>query len=95
MVQFHISLPDTLGGFVRAQIDEGRYASVEDYVRTLIEADQQTQDWMDECSRDPRIEALVIEGVKSGSAGPMSKDDWDALKRPYLDRMRTSSPSSE
>jgi putative addiction module CopG family antidote len=95
MVQFNISLPETLGGYVQAQIDDGRYASVGDYVRTLIEADQRERDLLEECLRDSNVEALVIEGIESGDAGPMSKQDWDALKRPFLDRMRTSSHGAD
>jgi putative addiction module CopG family antidote len=95
MVQFNISLPEPLGGYVRAQIDEGRYASVEDYVRTLIEADQQERDLLEQCARDPSVEALVIEGIESGDAGPMRTEDWDTLKRPFVKRIGQHSQNAE
>jgi putative addiction module CopG family antidote len=95
MLQFNISLPEPLAGYVRAQIDEGRYPSLEDYVRTLIEADQQERYVLQAWFHDPRVGALVIEGIESGDAGPMTKQDWDALKRPLLEPTRTNSHRAE
>lgn len=40
MASMNVSLPDPMREFVQARIENGRYASVSDYVRDLIRRDQ-------------------------------------------------------
>ncbi len=40
MASMNVSLPDPMRAFVQSRIDDGRYASVSDYVRDLIRRDQ-------------------------------------------------------
>ena len=83
MVHLKISLPDPLGDYVHAQIDDGRSATVEEYVRTLIQADREEQERIGRLANDPDVALLVQEGLASGNAGPMTDEDWENLKRPY------------
>ena len=44
MATMNISVPSPMRDWVQAQIDEGKYASVSDYVRDLIRRDQQEKE---------------------------------------------------
>ncbi|MBW3596751.1 MAG: hypothetical protein KY475_05685 [Planctomycetes bacterium] len=88
MVQFTISLPEPLRDYVNAQIDDGRSASVDEFLRGLIQADREEQERFDQWTRDPRVEQLVREGFASGDAGPMTDDDWESLTRPFHEQVK-------
>ena len=50
-----ISLPESLTAFVEQQVASGKYASIEQYLRSLIEADQKQK------ARE-HLETLIQEG---------------------------------
>jgi antitoxin ParD1/3/4 len=60
MATVHISLPDPLQEWVDAQARDGRYGSAGDYIRELIERDQQRTDRLAE------LQLLITEGLESG-----------------------------
>lgn len=64
-----ISLPEKMSHFVTKQIDTGRYASVSDYMRSLIRNDQDKKELAFE-----ELRLLIKEGEK-GEAVPFSMDD--------------------
>lgn len=74
MTTMNISLPDELKDFVEEQIQKGGFSSVSEYVRDLIRAAQKR-------AAQERLEALLLEGLESGDATPMTADDWEALRK--------------
>jgi len=73
MQSMNISLPDPLKTFVDAQIAEGRYSSVSEYVRELIRADEKRK-------AEEQLEALLMEGLQ-GEERELTRDDWQAIRR--------------
>jgi antitoxin ParD1/3/4 len=73
MQTMNISLPDQLKEFVDGQVGSGRYSSVSEYVRDLIRADEKRK-------VQDRLEALLIEGIQSGEATEMTRQDWTDIR---------------
>jgi len=72
MATMNISVPDPMRAWVKAQIDEGKYASSSDYVRDLIRKDQSQQDKLH------ALQAAITMGLESGNAGEL---DIESIKR--------------
>ena len=70
----NIALPESLKQFVLTRVQEGGYATVSEYVRELIRADQKHK-------AQEKLEALLLEGLESGTPRPMTAEDWTELKR--------------
>ena len=58
--------------WVQSQIDDGKYASLSDYVRDLIRKDQQQRDKL------AALQAAIALGMESGQAGDLN---IDSIKR--------------
>lgn len=71
----NVSLPDQMRMFVEEQVDEGRYGSASEYVRTLIRGDQDRQ----------RLRKLLLAGAGS-DPGPLADDAYFAAVRRRIDR---------
>ena len=65
MATMNVSVPDPMRDWVKAQIEEGKYASSSDYVRDLIRKDQGQQDKL------LALQAAITLGIKSGNAGEL------------------------
>jgi antitoxin ParD1/3/4 len=74
MQSMNISLPDQLKDFVGDQVGSGRYSSVSEYVRKLIRDDEKRK-------AQQKLEALLMEGIQSGSPTEMTRQDWDDIRR--------------
>jgi antitoxin ParD1/3/4 len=83
----NISLPDSMKHFIEGQVAAGGYSSASEYVRALVRADQQRQ-------AKARLETLLLEALDSGDATTMTPEDWDAIRREGLARLRAHSPAS-
>lgn len=68
-----ISLPQPLKDFIDARVAEGAYETPSDYVRKLVQEAH-------ERAAEERLERLLLEGIKSGPATPMTKADWDEIR---------------
>ena len=74
-----ISLPDSLTDFVQKQVADGDYTSADAYVGALVEAD---------CKRSARLEDLVVAGLESGPATPLTEQDWERVREYGLRRIQ-------
>ena len=72
MATMNISVPDPMKDWVQAQIDDGKYANSSDYVRDLIQKDQQERDKL------AALQAAIDLGMGSAQAGDF---DIDSVKR--------------
>ena len=72
MATINISVPDPMKDWVRAQIEDGKYASSSDYLRDLIRKDQQQRDKL------AALQAAIDLGMESAQAGNL---DIDSIKR--------------
>lgn len=81
MQTMNISLPDSMKHFIDAQVTSGGYSSVSEYIRALVRDAQQRQE-------KTRLEALLLEALDGGEATAMLQEDWDAIRREGLARLR-------
>ena len=77
MQTMNISLPDQLKDFVECQVLSGRYSSVSEYVRDLIRDDEKRK-------VQEKLEALLVEGIQSGEATEMTRQDWSDIRTEAL-----------
>ena len=68
----NIALPEPMRAYVAERVSAGHYGNTSEYVRELIRRDQREQERL-------RLRALLEEGLASGPATPMTKDDWAEL----------------
>lgn len=71
MTHITISLPETLTAYLQEQVTAGGYDTPSDYIQALILQDQQCK---------AKLESLVLEGLHSGSATPMTATDWNEIR---------------
>ena len=69
-----ITLPDSLSAWVNEQVEKGDYESPSDYVRRLIRQEQRRR------VRE-QIEQNLLEALDSGPATPMTRKDWEDIRR--------------
>ncbi len=79
MATLTISLPDDRAEFVREQT-EARGASVDVYVDSLVREAQDRE-------TRKRLEALLIEGLESGPAEPVTPETWKEIEREVFERL--------
>ncbi|MBL8291334.1 MAG: hypothetical protein JNN08_05835 [Bryobacterales bacterium] len=59
------------------QVGSGRHNSVGEYVRELIRSDEKRK-------VQEKLEALLMEGLQSGSPSEMTRKDWDEIRAEAL-----------
>ena len=69
-----ITLPDSLSAWVNEQVEKGDYESPSDYVRRLIRQEQRRR-------LREQIEQNLLEALDSGPATPMTRKDWEDIRR--------------
>ncbi len=79
MTTINVSIPEALGQFIEKRVAEGGYSAADEYVGELIREDQKRLE-------QQRLETLLLEGLDSGPAMEMTKEDWDELKQAVWDR---------
>lgn len=72
-VTMNISLPELLRDHVQQRVAEGGFANASDFVRTLIREDRERQ-------AKARLEAMLMEGARSGEAEEAGGLYWARLK---------------
>ena len=80
MATLNISLPKPFREWIEGQIKRGRYGNASEYMRELIRRDQERQ-------AQERLEELLLQGVKSGPASPLTKQDWAELRAHVAERL--------
>ena len=85
MQSMNISLPDPLKQFVDAQIAQGRYSSVSEYVRELIRADEKRK-------AEERLETLLLEGLQ-GEEAEFTHADWQSIRQEALAQVKKARKS--
>lgn len=70
----NISLPAALRTQLEKKLARDSYSSASEYVRELVRRDLQHE-------AIEKVDTLLLEGLKSGPATPMTKGDWQDLRR--------------
>lgn len=106
MVTLNIKLPRPMKEFIESEAEKSGYESVGEYIQSLVIAAEQRQKrqvedllgWSGLSERQKRkarlrIEALLQDSLDSGSATPMTKRDWDDVRRDGLKRLASRKKS--
>jgi antitoxin ParD1/3/4 len=84
----NISLPDAMRDYVEEQIANGSYSTISEYFRELVRQDRERK-------AQDRLEALLLEGLASGQATPMTAQDWQDIRQAVRERITKRQSSSE
>jgi antitoxin ParD1/3/4 len=80
METMNIALPEAMKDFALAEVKEGGYSSVSEYIRDLIRADQKRK-------VEQRLDTLLLEGLDSGEPIPVTPEYWEQKKRRLTERL--------
>jgi antitoxin ParD1/3/4 len=80
MKSLNISLPESMRIYVEEQVASGGYGTASEYIRSLIRSDQKRQ-------ATERLEAMLLEGLDSGTATPMTERDWEDLRAEVQEKL--------
>ena len=75
MATMNISLPDELKAFVEDEATKRGFGTVSEYMRAIIREQKERQD------EHERLDALLLEGLDSGPATPLTQKDWEHIRR--------------
>jgi antitoxin ParD1/3/4 len=77
----HISLPRPLKNWVERQVSSKGYSTTSEYLRDVLRREQEQE-------ARTAMDALLTEGLNSGDSTPMTREDWDDIRREGLKRAR-------
>ena len=72
MTNVNVSLPETLKIYIEEQVTEGGYGTTSEYFRELIREDKKRK-------AQAKLETLLLEGLESGDAVPVTPAFWNDL----------------
>ena len=81
MTTMNVSLPDTLRDYIEQQVKTGGYGSSSEYIRDLIRQDQKRK-------AQEHLQTLLLEGLDSGKALPMSTQDWTEIRQAVQNKLQ-------
>lgn len=70
----HISLPQPMKDWVEAEVSAGGYGTTSEFFRQLLRAEQQRQ-------LRQQIDDNLHGALDSGESKPMTKKDWERIRR--------------
>ena len=86
-----LDLPIEALDYLSRQATAAGFANAKEYLLKLIEQDQTAKRYAESLASDQRLERLALEGIESGDAGTMTKDDWADLRNELACRIEKRS----
>ncbi|MBW4532742.1 MAG: type II toxin-antitoxin system ParD family antitoxin [Pleurocapsa minor HA4230-MV1] len=80
MKSINISLPEEMRIYIEEQVAIGGYSTTSEYIRQLIRQDRQQK-------AEKQLEQLLLEGLNSGEASPMTAKDWAEIRQAVTDKI--------
>ena len=80
-VTLNISLPDTMKAEIEEVIATEGYGNTSEFFRDLA------RNYLKE-RQERKLEALILEGLNSGDATPLTKEDFERIKQRGIERIR-------
>lgn len=87
MNDLHIQLPEPIRNFAGAQVSSGRFQSMSDYVGALVSADEKSQQAIRGLDDNPKLAALLEEGLSSSAGRRWSVEVLNDLKQQVYRRV--------
>ncbi len=82
LATINISIPDTMKTDVEKIIASEGYGNTSEFFRDLV------RDYLRQ-RQERKLETLLLEGIKSGDATPLTKADFKAIKERGLKRLKS------
>jgi antitoxin ParD1/3/4 len=82
MKSINISLPEEMRVYVEEQVANEGYSTTSEYIRQLIRQDRQQK-------AEKQLEKLLLEGLNSGEATPMTAEDWTEIRQAVKNKIAT------
>ncbi len=82
METMNISLPETMKQFIDQEIKKGGYGTVSEYIRALLREEQKKR-------AQSKLDALLLEGLASGSPTQATKAYWDDIRKESRVRLKS------
>lgn len=79
----NISIPDTMKADVEEIIANEGYGNTSEFFRDLV------RDYLRR-RQERKLEALLLEGIQSGTASPLTKEDFKAIRERGLKRLKNN-----
>ena len=76
----NISLPESMRTYVEEQVAKGGYGSASEYFRELVRLDKKRK-------AAERVEAMLLEGLNSGTATQMTDEDWEDVRQAVREKL--------
>ena len=80
MATMNIPLPDSMKAFIEEQAAKEGFGTVSEDMRAIIREVQERELYQQE------IRGKLLEAVRSGSATPMTEEDWESIRRGVHER---------
>jgi antitoxin ParD1/3/4 len=87
MTSLNISLPKVMKDYVESRVQEGGFSTPSEYMRALVREDQKRK-------AEEKLEALLLEGIQSGPATPMTPQNWKEIRAEVLRRVQQGESGS-
>lgn len=89
MKSINISLPDSMQAYVEEIVAKEGYSTLSEYFRELVRQDQKRK-------ASEQLETLLLESLDSGTATPMTEQDWQDIRSTVLQKLaQQSNPNEE
>jgi antitoxin ParD1/3/4 len=80
MATMNISLPDSMKAFIEEQAAKAGFGTISEYMRAVIREVQEREKHRQE------VRGKLLEAMHSEPATPMTKEDWEGIRREVHDR---------
>jgi antitoxin ParD1/3/4 len=77
VTSLNVSLPEPMKKFIETEVKRSGYSTPSEYVRALVRAEQKRL-------AEDHLERLLMEGLESGESAPMTRKDWQGIRREGL-----------
>ena len=79
MSTINLSVPEEMKSFVESEVSRNGFATVEEYLRSLIREAQRRQ-------ARQTLDSKLIEALESGPSAEMTREDWESIETEAMER---------
>jgi antitoxin ParD1/3/4 len=87
MTNINISVSESMKAYIEEQVSQRGYSTTSEYFQDLILQDQKSK-------AQEHLETLLLEGLDSGTATPISDTDWYEIRESVRSRIANQTDSS-
>lgn len=73
MTQMNVSLTDEVRSYIESQVTSGKFKSPDEFINEAVRLYRMQKS-------QNEIDAMLLEGLRSGEARPLTRDDWNYIR---------------